>query len=123
MLFNIIKINNNIRIKLLKNNKLLGESSSQIHSDKINSSLNNIYINNNFKHNGYGSKLLNKTESILKELKIEKVYMTVWSPDTDDSLCSFYEKNNYKLTTNQPVINKIDNYDKIYLLYNMYKKL
>ena len=123
MLFNIIKINNNIRIKLLKNNKLLGESSSQIHSDKINSSLNNIYINNNFKHNGYGSKLLNKTESILKELKIEKVYMTVWSPDTDDSLCSFYEKNNYKLTTNQPVINKIDNYDNIYLLYNMYKKL
>lgn len=122
-MFNIIKSNNNVKIQIFKsNNIIMGELLLRIHSGNI-GTINNIYIDDEFKKKGYGSKLLNKTEIVSKKLNIKQLNLTAWSEDIDNNLCYFYFKNNYKLTDNQPKINVIDNYDNIYYLYNLYKNI
>ena len=51
-------LNNNIqKIKLFKNNLKIGTSTFSILHDSI--TINNIFINNQFRRNGYGSFILN----------------------------------------------------------------
>lgn len=105
---------------LIKNNVIGGINCSILNKSAI---INNIYINNKHRKMGYGSKLLNKTESIVKNMNIKEMNLTAWSLDYKDSLNEFYIKHNFKISDNQPNINFIDDYNNIYYLTNFTKKI
>lgn len=123
-------LNNNIqKIKLFKNNLKIGTSTFSILHDSI--TINNIFINNQFRRNGYGSFILNHIEDLsmnhmedlsIDNFKIEKINLLAWQPCGSTNVTDFFEKNNYTLN-NVNDVKLYDDYDTIYELHNFEKKL
>tara|TARA_B110000483_G_scaffold156428_1_gene185735 strand:+ start:11455 stop:11856 length:402 start_codon:yes stop_codon:yes gene_type:complete len=123
-------LNNNIqKIKLFKNNLKIGTSTFSILHDSI--TINNIFINNQFRRNGYGSFILNHIEDLsmnhiedlsINNFKIEKINLLAWQPYGSTNVTDFFEKNNYTLN-NVNDKQLYDDYDIIYELHNFEKKI
>jgi N-acetylglutamate synthase-like GNAT family acetyltransferase len=120
-MFIIKRVKHKVTINLLIKNKIIGGVNCFI-SNKT-SILNTIYIDNKFRNMGYGSKLLNKTETVLRTMNVEEINLTAWSPTHMDSLNEFYYKHNFIESSSRNEINFIDNYEDIYYLTNFTKNI
>lgn len=79
--------------KLFKNNSIVGKCEMTFQTSFA--SLNNIYINERHRSNGYGSRLLSYTEQFMYfNYAIQKIDVLAWEKQLGYT-SSFYKKNGY----------------------------
>lgn len=108
---NFNEINKIIKVFILKNNLIVGKSNISI-QDNI-GYINHIHIISRYRGYKYGTKLLQKSEDIIKkDFNISEINIVVWNKQNTD-LINFYIKNDYK------IINNNKTYDDGIFLYDI----
>ena len=81
-----------------------------------------IEIFPDFHRQGYGSKLLSKTENILRsDHQVTKISLLAWQPYSSDEVIKFYKKNGYVISNEKTEL--YDDSSKMWDLVQMHKYL
>jgi len=83
-----------------------------------------MFIEKEYRENGYGTKLLNNTEEELFKLGASKVHLNLWSLDRCYfNFYDFYHKRGYSTMSNDNKYTIMDNGENLYYNLNLSKNL
>lgn len=120
MFFNLDKISKQIFKVSMINNKNIGNCVFSIKKDR--STINNLYINKNFRGENKGSILLQETENIImNQFNVKNINLLAYEKPFGN-LIKFYESNGYVVSPIQ-YNNFCDDGEYLYNLINMEKIL